>query len=58
MSWLARRSLILLLGAAIAVGVVSALVWPGDLNNEPMTGAHWVAVGGFLLTAVLLCWGR
>ena len=53
MSWLARRSLILG-GLGIAVGVGSAVVWPGDLNNEPMTSGHWVAVGGFLLTAVLL----
>jgi hypothetical protein len=53
MSWLAKRSLILG-GLGIAVGIASALVWPGDLNNEPMTWGHWVAVGGFLLTAVLL----
>ncbi len=53
MSWLARRSLILG-GLGIAVGVASALVWPGDLNHEPMTWGHWVAVGGFLLTAMLL----
>ncbi|MBT8203619.1 MAG: hypothetical protein HKN80_14515 [Acidimicrobiia bacterium] len=53
MSWVARRSLILL-GAGVAVGIGSALIWPGDLNNEPMTMGHWVAVGGFLLTAVLL----
>ena len=53
MTWLAKRSLILgWLG--IAVGVGSAIVWQGDLNNEPMTWGHWVAVGGFLLTAVLL----
>jgi hypothetical protein len=52
-SWLAKRSLILA-GVGIAVGVGSALVWPGDLNGEPMTWGHRVAVGGFLLTAVLL----
>lgn len=53
MSWLAKRSLILG-GLGIVVGVGSAIVWPGDLNNEPMTWGHRVAVGGFLLTAVLL----
>ena len=53
MTWLAKRSLILG-GLGIAVGVGSAIAWPGDLNNEPMTWGHWVAVGGFLLTAVLL----
>ncbi len=53
MSWLAKRSLILF-GAGIATGLASALIWPGDLNNEPMTWGHRIAVGGFLLTAVLL----
>jgi RsiW-degrading membrane proteinase PrsW (M82 family) len=52
-NWLAKRSLVLV-GVAIAFGVASALIWPGDLNDEPMTWSHWVAVGGFLLTAVLL----
>lgn len=40
--------------AALVCGVVSAIVWPGDLHNEAPTAGHWVAVGGFLLTAVLL----
>ena len=53
MNWPTRRGLILLLAGIIA-GIGSALIWPGDLNNEPMTWAHRVAVGGFLLTAVLL----
>ena len=53
MSWLAKRSLILS-GLGIAVGVGSAIVWPGDLNDEPLTWGHRVAVGGFLLTAVIL----
>ncbi len=52
-SWPVKRSLILF-AVGIVTGVASAFVWPGDLNNEPMTGAHWVAVGGFLVTAVLL----
>ncbi len=53
MSWLTKRSLILL-GAGIVTGVASAFIWPGDLNNEPMTWGHRVAVGGFLLTAIFL----
>jgi hypothetical protein len=53
MSWHTKRSLILL-GLGTAIGVGSVLIWPGDVDNEPMTAAHWVAVGGFLLTAVFL----
>ena len=53
MSWLTRRSLVLF-AASIVIGAISVLIWPGDLNNEPMTGAHWAAVVGFLLTATLL----
>ncbi|MDH3540937.1 MAG: hypothetical protein OEP52_13115 [Acidimicrobiia bacterium] len=53
MSWLAKRALIFA-GVAVAVGVASAVGWPGDVNNEPMTGGHWLAVGGFFVTAVLL----
>ena len=45
------------MAAGIAAGIGSAIIWPGDLNNEPMTWAHRVAVGGFLLTAVLLVLG-
>ena len=53
MSWLTRRSLVLF-AASIVIGAISVLIWPGDLNNEPMTGAHWAAVVGFLLTATFL----
>jgi hypothetical protein len=53
MSWPAKRSLILA-GLAIVIGLASAVIWPGDLNNEPMTWGHRVAVGGFLVTAILL----
>ncbi|MBT8166149.1 MAG: hypothetical protein HKO63_00240 [Acidimicrobiia bacterium] len=56
MSWPTRRGVLLLL-AGILSGLGSALIWPGDLNNEPLTWAHRVAVGGFLLTAVLLVLG-
>jgi hypothetical protein len=56
MRWLSRRS-VLLLGAAIAAGVISVFVWPGDVKNEPITLAHWIAIGGFLLTAVLFVLG-
>jgi hypothetical protein len=56
MRWLSRRSGLLLV-AAIAIGVASVLVWPGDVNNEPITLAHWVAIGGFLLTALLFVMG-
>ena len=56
MSWPIKRGLILF-AAGVAAGIGSALIWPGDLNNEPMTWAHRVAVGGFLLTAVLLVLG-
>ena len=56
MSWPTKRGLILLT-AGVAAGIGSAIIWPGDLNNEPMTWAHRVAVGGFLLTAVLLVLG-
>ncbi len=53
MSRPAGRSLILF-GAGIAAGLGSALIWPGDLHNEPMTWAHRVALGGLVLTAALL----
>lgn len=41
----------------LVVGIGSAIIWPGDLHNEPMTWGHRIAVGGFLLTAVLLVLG-
>jgi hypothetical protein len=56
MSWLVRRSIILF-GAGIVTGVVSVLIWPGDLNDEPMTWGHRIAVLGFLFTAILLVLG-
>lgn len=56
MNWPTKRALILL-GIGAAVGIGSALIWPGDLQNEPMTWGHRVAVGGFLLTAVLFVLG-
>ncbi len=37
--------------------MVSAFVWPGDLNNEPLTWGHRIALVGFLVTAVLLVLG-
>jgi len=55
-SWPAKRSLILL-GLGLAVGIGSAIIWPGNLHNEPMTWGHRIAVGGFLLTAILLVLG-
>jgi L-cystine uptake protein TcyP (sodium:dicarboxylate symporter family) len=53
MSPLLRRALLALV-IGIGTGVISAMVWPGDLAGEPMTAGHWIAVGGFLVTAVLL----
>ena len=53
MSWPAKRAVILLALGAI-VGIGSGVIWPGDTTDEAMTAAHWVAVGGFLLTAALL----
>ena len=53
MSWLARRAL-LLLAIGAAIGIASGLIWPGDATDESMTAAHWVAIGGFLLTVVFL----
>ena len=53
MSWLVRRAL-LLLAIGTVVGIGSALIWPGDVSDGSMTAAHWVAIGGFLLTAALL----
>ncbi|MGI9608941.1 MAG: hypothetical protein ACR2NL_01465, partial [Acidimicrobiia bacterium] len=48
---------LILLTAGIVVGIGSAFIWPGDLHNEPMTWGHRVAVGGFLLTAILFLLG-
>lgn len=48
------KQAIVVLGLGIATGVISGLIWPGDLNNEPMTAGHWVAIAGFLVTAFLL----
>ena len=53
MTPLLRRALLALV-IGIGIGAISAMVWPGDLAGEPMTAGHWVAVGGFLVTAVLL----
>ena len=56
MNWPTKRALILL-GIGAAVGIGSGIIWPGDLHNEPMTWGHRIAVGGFLLTAVLFVLG-
>ena len=53
MSWLARRAVVLL-AIGTGIGVASGLIWPGDASDDSMTAAHWVAIGGFLLTAALL----
>jgi hypothetical protein len=52
-SWLGRRAL-LLLAIGAAAGIASALIWPGDVRDDSMTASHWVAIGGFLLTAAFL----
>lgn len=52
MSWLVRRA-VALLGIGAAVGITSALVWPGDPDGS-LSAAHLLGLGGFLLTAVLL----
>jgi len=48
------KQAIVVLGLGIATGVTSGLIWPGDVNNEPITAGHWVAIAGFLVTAFLL----
>lgn len=53
MSRLGKRASVVF-GLGIATGVISGLIWPGDLNNEPITAGHWVAIAGFLVTAFLL----
>lgn len=53
MSALVKRA-VRVTGMAAVIGVASGLIWPGDLRGEPMTAAHWMAVGGFLTAAVLL----
>ncbi len=53
MSWLVRRSLLMVL-AAVVVGIGSGLIWPGDVNGEPISFGHWVAIAGFVTTAALL----
>jgi hypothetical protein len=55
-SWPAKRGLILVV-AGIVTGIGSAVIYPGDLHNEPMTWAHRIAIVGFLFTAVLLVLG-
>ena len=53
MSWPARRAIVLLAIGAV-VGVVSGVIWPGDATDGSMSTSHWVAIGGFLLTAAFL----
>lgn len=57
MSWFTRRGL-LLLGVGAAVGVTAGVLWPGDVTDgESMSGSHWLAIGGFVLSVVLLVTG-
>ena len=53
MSWLVRRALLLVAIGGV-VGVASGLIWPGDVIDDSVEVAHLFAIGGFLLTAVLL----
>ena len=53
MSWPARRAVILL-GLGVVTGVAAGFIWPGDTTDEAMSAGHWVAIGGFVVTAALL----
>lgn len=51
MRFFIKRGLVFL-GLTVALGLGSATIWPGDTGGGGLTGGHWIALVGFVLTAV------